>query len=121
MSAIVIYSVADPDSGSAAFLTLGSGMGKKSESGSRIRTGMNNPDHISDRLETFFGLKILEFFDADPGSGMENIWIRDPVSGINIPDPQHWSYLAGSSITLILSDSVTFKRAPPSFKSFPVS
>ncbi len=28
----------------------------------------------------FFGLKILEFFDADP----------DPGSGINIPDPQHW-------------------------------
>jgi hypothetical protein len=67
---------------------------------------MNNPDHISERLETFFGLKILEFFDANPGSGMENIWIRDPVSGINIPDPQHWSYVAGSSITLILSDIV---------------
>jgi hypothetical protein len=36
-----------------AFLTIltpGSGMGKKSGSGS----GMNNPDHISDSLETFF-------------------------------------------------------------------
>jgi hypothetical protein len=37
----LFYSVADP--GSGAFLTPGSGMGKKSRSGS----GMNNPDHIS--------------------------------------------------------------------------
>jgi hypothetical protein len=36
-------SVADPDPGSDAFLTPGSGMGKKSGSGS----GINNPDHIS--------------------------------------------------------------------------
>jgi hypothetical protein len=34
-------------------------MGKKSGS------GMNNPDHISDWV------KILKFFDADPGSGIE--------------------------------------------------
>jgi hypothetical protein len=37
---------------------------------------MNNPDHISESLEQFFGVKILKFFDADPiwkkfGSGME--------------------------------------------------
>jgi hypothetical protein len=36
-------SVADP--GSGAFLTPGSGMGKKSG------FGMNNPDHISESLE----------------------------------------------------------------------
>jgi hypothetical protein len=41
-------SVADP--GSGAFLTLGTGMGKKSGSGS----GMNNTDHISESLETIF-------------------------------------------------------------------
>jgi hypothetical protein len=40
-------------------------------------------------------VKILNFFDADPGSGMEKIMTRDPGwkkfgSGINIPDPQHW-------------------------------
>jgi hypothetical protein len=38
-------------------------MGKKS--GSK----MNNPDHISESLETIFGVKILKFFkffDADP-------------------------------------------------------
>jgi hypothetical protein len=46
----------------------------------------------------FLGVNILKFFDEDPGSGMETVRIRDPgwkkvgsgVSGINIPDPQHW-------------------------------
>jgi hypothetical protein len=46
-------------------------MGKKSGS------GINNPDHISESLETFFWVKIHRFFDADPGSGMEKIRIRD--------------------------------------------
>jgi hypothetical protein len=54
---------------------------------------MNNPDYISESLETnFFLVKILKFFDADPRSGMEKIRIRDGNnsnlgSGINIPDP----------------------------------
>ncbi len=26
----------------------------------------------------FLGVKILKFFDEDPGSGMETVWIRDP-------------------------------------------
>jgi hypothetical protein len=57
---------------------------------------MNNPEHISESLETiFFGVKILEIFDVALGSGMEKIRIRDPGwkkfgCGINIPDPQHW-------------------------------
>jgi hypothetical protein len=36
---------------------------------------MNNPDHISESLEAW--VKILNFFDADPGSGMEKIRIKD--------------------------------------------
>jgi hypothetical protein len=64
-------------------------MGKKSGSG----YGMSNPDHISYSLENFFWVKILKFFDTDPGSRMEKIRIPDPGwkkvgSGINIPDPQ---------------------------------
>jgi hypothetical protein len=42
---------------------------------------MNNPNHIFWSLETIFGIfevKILKFFDADPGSGMETVRIRDP-------------------------------------------
>jgi hypothetical protein len=71
---------------------------------------MNNPDHSPYSLETIFWVKILKFFDedpgwkkSDPGSGMERVGsgnrdgksrIRDPGwkkvgSGINIPDPQH--------------------------------
>ncbi len=50
-------------SGFGAFLTPGSGMGKKSGSGST----MNNPDHISESLKTIFWVKILKFVDVDPG------------------------------------------------------
>jgi hypothetical protein len=67
------------------FLTPGSEMGKKSGSGS----GMNNPNHISESIETIFWLKILYLNSLmriqDPG------W-KKFGSGINIPDPQHcWS------------------------------
>jgi hypothetical protein len=34
---------------------------------------MNNPDHISESLETILWVKILKFFVADPGS---RIWDR---------------------------------------------
>jgi hypothetical protein len=59
---------------------------------------MNNPDHISESLKTIFLVKIIKFFDMDPGSGMEKFgyWIRDgknsdPGARINIPNPQHWN------------------------------
>jgi hypothetical protein len=57
---------------------------------------MNNPDHISESLETIFWVKIptvLKFFDADPGycdgTNSDPGW-KKFRSGINIPDPQHW-------------------------------
>jgi hypothetical protein len=53
-------------------------MGKKI----RIRIRDENLDHISESLETVFLVKILKFFDADPG-------YKKFGSGINIPDPQH--------------------------------
>jgi hypothetical protein len=61
--------VADPDPWYGAFLTFGSGIldGKNPDPW----TGMNIPDHFfPERLETVIGLKILKFFDADPGSEM---------------------------------------------------
>jgi hypothetical protein len=38
---------------------------------------MNNPNHISESLETIFWAKIHKFFEADTGSGIEKIRIRD--------------------------------------------
>jgi hypothetical protein len=38
---------------------------------------MNNPDHISERLKIIFWVRILKFFDVDPGSKMEKILTRD--------------------------------------------
>ena len=63
-------------------------MGRKSASGS----GMNNPDHIFQSLETnffvFLGLKYLNSFmrirdgdSSDPGPGMEKSRIRDKHPG----------------------------------------
>jgi hypothetical protein len=43
---------------------------------------MSSPDHMPESLETIFRVKILDFFDADPGSGMEKVWIRAPESGM---------------------------------------
>jgi hypothetical protein len=91
LSSSLANSVADPDPGYGAFLTPGSGIGKKSirypdpESGS----GMNTWYHMSESLENFFWVKIRRFFESGcgsgnlfyPGSGMENIRIRDKHPG----------------------------------------
>jgi hypothetical protein len=42
---------------------------------------MNNPDHISESLETIFWVKLQKFFDADKGAGMEKIRILDKHLG----------------------------------------
>jgi hypothetical protein len=73
-------------------------MGKKSGSGS----GMNDPDRISESLGTFFWVKILKFFYADPGSGMEKIRIRDPGwKKIWIRDPGRKALDPGSGMEKI--------------------
>jgi hypothetical protein len=68
-------------------------MGRKSASGSEIRDEQPG-SYFPELRNHFFGVKILKFFDAYPGSGMETVRIRDPGwkkvgSGINISDPQH--------------------------------
>jgi hypothetical protein len=44
---------------------------------------MNNPGHISESLDIIFWVKILKFFDADPGNGIEKFRsrIRDKYPG----------------------------------------
>jgi hypothetical protein len=58
---------------------------------------MNIPDHVSERLETIFWVKILKVFDAHPDSGSGTLLNLDPGwkklgSGTNIPDPQHYIF-----------------------------
>ncbi len=57
--------------------------------GSGIRDGEKNPDQgwisriiFSGTWTTFFGLKILKFFAADPDPRSFRPWIRDPGSGM---------------------------------------
>jgi hypothetical protein len=49
-------------------------------------SGMNNPDPFVESLETiffcFFGVKILKFFDEDPGYGIRDGDSSDLGSGI---------------------------------------
>jgi hypothetical protein len=61
-------------------------MGKKSGSGSGIWVWDEQPGSYFRELKTIFCVKILKFFDADPGwkkfgSGMEKIRIRDKHPG----------------------------------------
>jgi len=71
------------DPGLGAFLTPGSGIRdrRKSASGSGIRDELPGSYYLELRNHFFavFGIKILKFFDEDPGSGMETVRIRDPV------------------------------------------
>jgi hypothetical protein len=74
-------------------LDPGPEMGKKSGSGSGIRSRDEQPESYFLELRNHFLGYILKLFDADPGSGIEKnrIWDgkkSDPGSGINIPNPQ---------------------------------
>jgi hypothetical protein len=77
----MVTSVADPDLGQGVFLTPGpgSGMGRKSAPGSGIRDEQPG-SYFLELRNLFFWVKILKFFDADPG------WRQ---FGSGIPDPQH--------------------------------
>ncbi len=107
-------SVADPGSRIQCLfdpLDPGSGMGKNSGSGS----GMLNPDHNSESLETIFLVKILKFFYADPGSGIfltlnpgwENFGsvIRDKH-----PAPGSATLLPGLRSYFSFPDGIRFRR-----------
>jgi hypothetical protein len=83
-------------------LTHGSGIrdGRKSASGSGIRDEQPGSYFLELRNHffAFFGVKILKFFDEDPGwrqfeSGIRDEKKSDPESGINIPDPPHWHFV----------------------------
>jgi hypothetical protein len=56
-------------------------MGKNQNPNPRSGSGMNNKDHISESLETIFWVRILKFFDADPGWKKFGSGIRDKHPG----------------------------------------
>jgi hypothetical protein len=66
--------IRDPVSG--VFLTAGYGMSKKSGSGIGIRDEQLG-SYFREFRKTIFWVKIFKFFDAEPGSRMEKIRIRD--------------------------------------------
>jgi hypothetical protein len=81
-------SVADPDPVPFWLLDPGSGMGEISGS----RSGMNNPDHIFEVLETIFWVKIGTYLNSfmrirDPESGIRDEKIRIREGKIRIRDP----------------------------------
>jgi hypothetical protein len=70
-------------------------MGRKSASGFGIRD--EQPGFF-----VFFGVKILKFFDADPGSGMETVRIRD----------QGWTMQSNLPVSyFFLTSSYTFSSS----------
>ncbi len=88
----IMYCTRTQCCGSGAFLTPGSGMGKKSI------FGIRDEDHISESLETIFWVRntlhfLMQIRIREPG------WKNsDPGYGINIPDSQH-----GTNLTYFLS------------------
>ncbi len=78
-------------------------MGKISGSGS----GMNNADHISERLETIFWVKILKFFDADPGWKKFGSGIKDKHHGIPIRDKHFGSATLVSDIEKLFQKCIS--------------
>jgi hypothetical protein len=66
----------------------------------KIRIRDKDPGSYFRELRNNFWVKMLKFFDADPG-GIRNLLTLDPgwkKCGINIPDPQHWNKAAASQI-----------------------
>jgi hypothetical protein len=73
---------------------------------------MYNPNHISVSLETVFLVKILKFFDADPGSGIWDLgckYFGFGMEKIRILDPQHWT----KSKRAILDPGTRLLSCPP--------
>ncbi len=96
-------SVADPDPGSGAFLTTGSGMGNKSGSGFGIRDEQPG-NYFLELRNHFFRLKYLNFLmrireGKKFGSGMEKRRIREPGKhpGSAILDSRQGHIILGTS------------------------
>ncbi len=72
---VVYHSVADPDPGSGAFLSPGSGMDKKQDPD----PGWKIPDHILRELRNSFWTKILQIRDPVPFCPLDPGWIKKKI------------------------------------------
>jgi hypothetical protein len=88
------FSVADPDPGLGAFLTPGSGIRDPGWEKVSIQIRDEPPGsyflELRNHFLAFFLVKILKFFDEDPGSGIRDGDSSDPGSGMEksrIRDP----------------------------------
>jgi hypothetical protein len=79
---------------------------------------MNNPDHISESLETLFWVNILKFYDEDQGwrkksgSGMEKIRIRDKHPG---SATQHARYSTEFDESMAAKSAIIHMNAYPKY------
>jgi hypothetical protein len=75
-------SVADPDPGSGIGCLFDPWIRDPGWEKVSIRIRDEQPGsyflELRNHFFSFFGVKILKFFDEDPGSGMETVRIRDP-------------------------------------------
>jgi hypothetical protein len=69
----VMYTTSVADPGSGAFLTHGSGIQERKSHGPDPGPGWTTRIIFPRALKPFFWVKILKFFDADPGSGMKKV------------------------------------------------
>jgi hypothetical protein len=58
---------------------------------------MNIPDHISESLETIFGLQIFQFFNADTDTGSGIFLTLDPGAGMEKFRSGIWDDQPGSA------------------------
>jgi hypothetical protein len=72
---LLVGSVADPNPEFGAFLTPGSGMGKKSGSGS----GMNNPDHINSFMRIRGYAKLLKVYFSNKPVIHNNVFVVEKI------------------------------------------
>jgi hypothetical protein len=112
-----VKSLVDPDPGSGAFLTPGSGMGRKSASGSGIRDEQPG-SYFLELRNHFFGVKIYKIVlkiarirdgdSSDPGSGMEKSRIRDKHPGSATLITTYFSYV--KSLKIYLNSNIKIRN-----------
>jgi hypothetical protein len=81
-----------------------------SEKGGKSGSGLNITDNFFESMKQFFWIKLLKFFDADPGSGIFLPWIQNLRSGMEKFGPGIRHKHPGSA-TLVQRDNFCYFAA----------